>query len=401
MIRILGSKNLFFQLRRLFIVFCFAGFGIISFLPDLLGFPAQNTTIAFRAIMAGISLILILVFIPNLKTSVKVTSILSILLIIAYCLRLANDSDLDFGRNFYEIMLLAIGTAFLPAIALFTIKDSRLIIRTFDLLIISYLIICSMAFLSGDFYLNSKRLAGNSILNPITLGHFAASGIILVIVKFSSTRNLNYANRNLFWSFVCLIVFSSVLVMASSRGPVVSLILTLAYFIIPKTRLINLKNLVSALTFIVVMSSILLASSGLIDNFSNRMVVNLGDDQSLGEARVFLWAEGIKIFLENPIFGKQTTTSMGYPHNIIIEMLMALGIIGTAVFFYIVLKCLKKINRLREMDSLLVWPGLLFIQYLIGSFFSGTIYSNNMLWYCTALVLTINLNHLRNIPRTI
>jgi O-antigen ligase len=298
-------------------------------------------------------------------------------------------------------MLLAIGTAFLPAIALFTIKDSRLIIRTFDLLIISYLIICSMAFLSGDFYLNSKRLAGNSILNPITLGHFAASGIILVIVKFSSTRNLNYANRNLFWSFVCLIVFSSVLVMASSRGPVVSLILTLAYFIIPKTRLINLKNLVSALTFIVVMSSILLASSGLIDNFSNRMVVNLGDDQSLGEARVFLWAEGIKIFLENPIFGKQTTTSMGYPHNIIIEMLMALGIIGTAVFFYIVLKCLKKINRLREMDSLLVWPGLLFIQYLIGSFFSGTIYSNNMLWYCTALVLTINLNHLRNIPRTI
>jgi hypothetical protein len=386
---------LFFQVRRFFLVFCLAGFGIVSFLPDLLGFPAQGTTFGYRVLIAVVSVVLIIASVPRASASVKTTSILSILLILAYCSRLAGDSDLNFGRNFSEIIMLTIGAAFLPALGLFTLKDSRLIISTVDLLIIFYLIICLMAILNGDVYLNSKRLAGNSIMNPISLGHFAASGIILVAAKLRSTQDLQYSHRNYFWSFACLFVFCIALIMASSRGPVVSLILTLGYFIIPKTNFRNVKNLVIAVVVIGILGSALLVSDGVIGYFTNRMVIDLGDGQSGGERRFFLWAEGIRIFFENPILGTQTTTSMGYPHNIIIEMLMAVGVIGTWVFLYLVFKCLNKTNLLRDMGSLSVWPGLLFIQYLSGSLFSGAIYSSNMLWYCMALVLTINLNHLR------
>ena len=383
-----------YQFKLFFLIFCFAGFGLVSFMPDLLGFMPRSITITYRSAVFLSSAFLILVSLANIKLHVKLTSLISLLLIVAYLLRLSGDSHFNFCRSFAEIIVLAVGVSFVPAIALFTLKSNRVTINALDKLIICFFLIVCMAIFNGLTFGYSYRLAGNSILNPITLGHFASSGIILIAVKWLSSNDLKLSYLDKWLTSICLLVFFIALIMANSRGPVFALFLTLGYYVFPKLRYILSRNLFVIVITLTLISFALIIPTEALDLFKGRMTIDFSDGGDGGEARVFLWAEGINIFIQNPLFGKQTTTSMGYPHSLIIEMLMSVGVIGTALFLYVFFHCLNKTKLLDNSKSLLIWPGLLFIQYFVGSLFSGTLYSNNMLWYSMALLLSVNLDDL-------
>ena len=75
---------------------------------------------------------------------------------------------------------------------------------------------------------------------------------------------------------------------------------------------------------------------------------------------------------------------------------MATGIVGGLAFSYIIFKAFLKINILNKIDSSLVWPGLIFIQYFIGSLFSGTVYNSYELWHSLGLLLAVNIRITKN-----
>jgi hypothetical protein len=385
-----------YQVKIYFIVFALAGFGLVTFVPDIMAVDSRTVTIPYRASIILISALLILSSLVNLKGKliVKFTSLLSILLITAYLFRLSGDGQFGFGRSLSEIMLIAVGVSFIPAIALSTLKNNKIILKASNILIVCFVLIAFLAVSNGFIKGYDHRLYGNSVLNPITLGHFSVSGIILITIKWFTLRGVRVSYMSKMWLVSSLLILFMALFMAGSRGPVLALFLTLGYYFSSRVSYILRKKLFGIiLIFIFILISVN-SFEQVFTLFSNRMTIDFGDGQEGGEARVLLWINGVKIFLQYPFFGNQTTTLMGYPHNIMIEILMSTGIVGGIAFLMIIAHAIKKVHVLNKAHSALIWPGLLFFQHLIGSLFSGTLYSNNNLWYSLALLLAVNLNHL-------
>jgi O-antigen ligase len=384
------------QARLYFLIFALAGFGLVSFVPDITGVDVRIVTISYRALIFLISALLILFALANLKGKllVKFTSLLSILLITAYLFRLSGDAQFNFGRSLSEIMIIAIGVSFIPAIALSTLKNNKIILKASNILIVCFVLIAFLAVFNGLIKGYDYRLSGNSVLNPITLGHFAASGIILITIKWLTLRGVRVSYMDKMWLMSSLLILFTALFMAGSRGPVLALFLTLGYYLSSRFIHILRKKLFGVIAILTLIIIVVNSFEQVFTLFSNRMIIDIGDGQEGGEARVLLWINGVKIFLQYPFFGNQTTTLMGYPHNIMIEILMSTGVVGGIAFLMIIAHAIKKVHLLNKSHSMLIWPGLLFFQHLTGSLLSGTLYSSNDLWYSLALLLAVNLNHL-------
>jgi len=375
------------KLKLFFIILCFSGFGIVSFLPDLFNISGQIVTIGFRVLTFSLGIVVLFSNFSNLNFGNQALSILG--LTIFYLLRLINDlfySSLEFGRSGDEILMLCIGVSFFPAFVLGTIKNNNILRKAVNPLIILLTTICFLAIYMGLRNGFSYRLAGNSILNPISLGHVAASSLILIVVKYFDRRDS--FPRLLLLS--CFIISLFTIVMAASRGPLLALILVLGLFGFFYFKKYRKQLFIIALIITICAPVILSVSSSNGAIFTDRLHVDLGDGNSDAEARVLLWKTGIELFLENPIIGSQTTTHIGYPHNILIEILMSMGIIGGIVFLFLIISVSKKILWLLKNKDSLIWVGLLFFQYFLGAILSGTLYSSSFLWMSLGLFYSID-----------
>ncbi len=386
------------NIKYIYILLCFGGFGVISFLPDFTGVDGRMVTIPYRFLILSMGAFLLLSFFFKKKYIFASKRIVLLLLIFIslYSYRLITDlyfTNLDFGRSSEEILLFAFAITFFPAFILSTMRNNSIIIKVINPLIILFTITSFLAVASGFMQGFSNRLAGNSILNAITLGHIAASGIILIVVAyFTFKKEKRISNWILLISLAILLL---ALLMAASRGPILSLLLVLI-FILPSYLKFNAKNILmmTPIILILMIGSLQITESSSA-TLGDRLTVDMGGSHSDGEARVFLWSFGFKMFLDDPIIGSHATTIFGYPHNIFIEVLIATGIFGAVLFIGIVIYMMKRTIYLKKIRSPLVWVGLIFMQYFIGSIFSGTIYSNTYLWYSIGLLLTINYKQLR------
>lgn len=107
--------------------------------------------------------------------------------------------------------------------------------------------------------------------------------------------------------------------------------------------------------------------------------------------RIDIWSVGVKIFLESPFVGS-TFEIMDYgvyPHNLLLESLMAVGLLGSWLFMALlgagifgVIRCLGKSAAIDSICSV-------FIVYLVGSFFSGSFYGSMVFWLMLGAILSL------------
>ena len=107
--------------------------------------------------------------------------------------------------------------------------------------------------------------------------------------------------------------------------------------------------------------------------------------------RETLWEVAILQISFDPIWGyypKLIYTTMGswffgyHPHNIYLESLMTMGLIGSIPFFlYLIYTLVKKVYYFIVVDSPNRFFALLFIAELVHGCFSGTLY-NSWIWPC-------------------
>jgi hypothetical protein len=377
-------------IKYYFILLCLTGFGLFSFIPDALGVEGRYITIGYRVVVFILSIIIIVKGSGNRINfeRIKSKSVIILVLIIFYLIKLITDlyySDLNFGRESEEILLLVLLVSFVPAYALSKMSNN-IIYKSLRPLIWLFVIISGLAVSSGIVFGFNFRLEGNSILNPISIGHIAASGIILIAVEYTYSHKYKLIKYLPF-----LIVLLLALFMAASRGPIISLLIVLGYLFTNKVRrsFKNIFVIIPLVIAVVYISFELLESTSSI--LFDRMKIDVGTNVNEGEARIFLWYIGLQEFLTNPIIGGHTTTIYGYPHNILIEILMSMGIIGFSLFFWILRYTHTIISKMMKYKTPLVWVGLLWMQFFIGACFSGTIYSSNYLWYSLGLLLAIDV----------
>jgi O-Antigen ligase len=229
---------------------------------------------------------------------------------------------------------------------------------------------------------------GFEALNPISLGHVAAT------TALTSVYILAGSNLSLRWRLLALasIGMSGVLLInAGSRGALIAFTISIGWFGLTKIKRLAVIGPVLTLALFLGASqtSVFQATIG---SFTG----GLASDAS-GLQRLNAQAIAIEDFVDSPVFGKHYINpdleSGNYPHNLFIESAMALGIFGLVLFLTIAFRAVKKLFGDFGLNHPLL--ALIFIQFFVSSFISGSLWASNAFFVYLMITLTTISNPTR------
>ncbi|MER8815596.1 O-antigen ligase family protein [Mesorhizobium sp. M0965] len=222
-------------------------------------------------------------------------------------------------------------------------------------------------------------------INPIAMGHTAFGFIIYYVLSFGRSRRLTVEAA----IFIPILLF--VAVWARSRGAYLagagSLIL---YVLLLEGR----RRLLTILGAAVVIGLLLSAfGTQYLDVVLERLAKIDPETDSSTLSRSLLLSGAWQQFLDDFAFGRFAVEmhSNYYPHNIYVESLMALGLLGSLPF---IIHCLLAIRaaigviRSKRFPLIAVFAAVLFIKEAIGSAGSGSLWGNSAFWITSVMVIT-------------
>jgi O-antigen ligase len=412
-----------FDLRIFTFAFTLWGYGIISFLASD-PVTTQLVTVPYRAIVLFLNLCLIVVNLGlvkikaryNLSTPVKSLankriSILLVTFIIFYSIRVLYDTtgSGSAAENPGTFLLLWFPITLIPAINFLHIDFSK----SNKYLIYSWIFLCIIG--AGILLLNPSQSEqftsfggrlSNLALNPIALGNYANS---LTLISLYVSLNKKEVLHGLLGKFskIAFPVTAAIGVigvfLSGSRSPLISLLIcTLILFLTSsqKTKM-GLKFVVMLLfiagLFGLGVSFALEQGSGSIERIFATEEEISGTSRFAGteHSRLYLYSLALEKVEKHPLlgFGLELPDGLGYPHNLILESFLALGIVGGLMFIilqtYTLFQAVALLKHKNSFKAAWGWLGILFIQYFIVSMSSGAIYGSYILWYLMFAVLVV------------
>ncbi len=216
-------------------------------------------------------------------------------------------------------------------------------------------------------------------INPILLGHTAVTVILLAV-----SLVVNDASRTFKFALACIIVLSLYIVyLAASRGPILTLLVGLVVLCIN-----NRRGLVISLICAACLVAMAVATEMDIEGFLRQMRFTSAGTDTNSIARIDYFFEGWDAFVSSPIIGAsfEMPISGGWPHNVFIEVLMSMGLIGMAAFLALLLPALLRTFKAVRQGT--CFAGILLVQMLVGMQFSGSLWGTAALWATMALVVS-------------
>lgn len=372
------------------------GYVVSTFLPLTLDINTTPTNIGFRFVYFSLSVFLIFYGIrKTVKTGMPASFWLISVFLFLYSIRILYDVfflDIIFKDSLFYLLSYSFAGSFIPffAMALYakSIDYDILLKSTFYLLLLSGVLLLVLIYniyhsFSPELFLyrvSLTRQNGEEMsVNPITLSYFGSALSLLSFYNIFYKRNLPGI-----FNILGIIVGIVLLILGASRGPQVSFTFCFL-FLLFKYIFSTKKGLSTKITFfltsICVLASIIYLIS-LVDltkvTMYNRFA-NFGDGlRSDTNTRENSWAGAWQQFLDSPLWGDSYLGKIDlyYPHNIYLEILMALGFIGAALFFtpYVIF-LFKKIDNDNKIGVYLI-----FLSISISSTFSGGLFINPLLW---------------------
>jgi hypothetical protein len=382
-------------------ILIFVGYPLIAvFIIPIFGNTEETTrivTIPYRAITLAIALITLFLHI-DVKIKLDVAARFFLFFWILALSRMFYDLEIrvDYSippvfRN--QIWLTTLGIVIIPMLSIiksFNNIDLRICPKYIQLL---GLITLAVGFISfSEKFTDTDRILGLA-LDPISFGQLggvvATLSIYLLVIQKAKKKLLIlfYSASILFGIFVSL--------RTGSRGPILALMFTFICYYAFKSKYIESAALKVIFPFLIllVFSELLIDMIGYISPvFVTRLTDTIsGNDMStINRIKILHWFWN-KI-QENILTGSQFAqlSNTGYPvyaHNIFLDILLGLGIYGLVLFLYVLIRVAYYTRLLVLSGSEDIWVGLISIQYIILSFFSGAYYSNPVL--NTFIILTL------------
>lgn len=357
----------------------------------------------------------------NNSLSFKVISLPLLLFFLLYTARLVFDIcirhiDFSSGSASY-VYSYFLGATFLPALMIIicyrSLSPLEIYKNLYFVLLIANLLLVWYIFsngassyfelLAGRTELNSESNIGTDgvFINPIQISMCGALLAIVAIINilFEKKATIFHTLFSLFNFFLGLYN----LFVGASRGPLFGFITILIFISLYRiyTAPKNFKFFISILlTFVL---SVICYQ--LIINLRNNFDIFLLDRldtfwmnllSNTKEDRNFIYEQSISLFLNSPIIGSQyVTNDGGYPHNIIIEVLMSLGIIGIILFSIMSLNIFLRILylfRLKVISVEIIGIISVCLLVLFLGLTSGSIFVNPEIWTCYTVLILLPLN---------
>ena len=382
------------QLAAFVIFWSIVGFPILALITNIVAQPSTVFSVALRSFVVALSVILIVTAKGKFASSLTICFFAFWL---CYSVRLYVATFImedDLSRPAVVYWIWAIGVCFVPAVAMifgFSVSAVQYAARWVCVsclvgLCIALLSATTVRVLEDEFAYDIGRLNIES-LNPISLGHFAATGVIMGSMLM--TRRGAWRFRVMGATLFALGVIVTAL--ANSRGPVVALFVALIVFLSAGARWSRLVSFVIGASLVVAVSSFAGLSILNIDDGLWARFAAIGDaDDASSFGRVLAYQGALSQFLGSPVFGdglEEKITGF-YPHNILLEAFMTTGLIGGMPFLILLVVAIRRAWVLTASRSEHLWLGLLLIQYTTGAMFSGSIYTAGAFWVLIAVFIS-------------
>jgi O-antigen ligase len=387
------------------ILLIFIGFPLFTtlFLPNEYnsGLMTRAVTVPVRAFSLSVS---IFVLLSGARKNIYISphvqlTILYLLLYIAYLfvyitvLATTVAAQFDNKNDYY---LYAVGTVLLPVLSViygYNKINSDLFYWAayLSLAVIATISIFTNHTIDGQLDIRNQ---GNVALNTIGYGQLGASLVLMSFYK------IYYSNKKKYLvvpNILLLFVGIFVVLKSGSKSPIFSMIFALSVFLCSQggSRLKNVLIMIIMCVCGYMLSDLIV---GYIEYLSpvmfNRMNDLVSGDLDL---RDVLFQDAWKQFIDSPVLGNDFVLTSGfgvgwYPHNIILESFMSMGILGGSIIIALIVLSIKKsIKVIGYKDKNMIFA-LLYLQYLMLHMVSGSIYNGGILFVFMVVVL-MNKNY--------
>lgn len=354
-----------------------SGYPVAATLVTMIGSESSVVTWPYRGLVLAVSFTLFFAcFFRKQRFAISFPFLLFASL---YLIRLfsdyinVNDNDREYLIIYFTSVVL------IPALLLSVagIQDIN------EMLLAKLIIFCGLILVAGIFLgvqsdsqasdISKTRLSIDA-LNPIALGNAAASAIIAAAWLLTNSQTDVW--RKLLLGII-IIFFMYVVILAASRGPLVSLA-----FAIGGLMLARLRYLLWVGPLAVIALAFYLPETLLYERFTGSTTQITSADQNV-LIRFEYQIAAIEQFVQNPWFGNVATLiaygPLTYPHNILVEILMSLGVIGIFAFVWMLAR-IQRVFLQRSSRTKYQLVKLMFIQYLVGAQFSGSLWGTGQIW---------------------
>jgi putative inorganic carbon (HCO3(-)) transporter len=236
---------------------------------------------------------------------------------------------------------------------------------------------------------------------PVLFGLFAAGIVKTKKTDISSVSDhfVLYFGKLKIFSFMFFVIAAICLGLTYSRGAWVAFCFSLGIFAV-----LNRKLFLPFVLTIIIFFSVFYPKL-----LEERLPINSMATFYWQNNRLGYWQRALDIIKDYPVFGAGTNTYSlvsqryingwgGYPHNSYLQLFSETGLIGTAMFFWILtalFKCSFHAQRMIKTQSLrmlLVSVSTGFLGFLIHSFFDTNFYSvqlGSFMWLLMGLTVAV------------
>ncbi len=320
----------------------------------------------------------------------KYKSLIPLFIFLFYCV-ISLFYSIDFNYGFAKIFSFLI--YLIPAILVFSNSKSELLsIKNINLayfIIFLGLILAIILFSVYPLEYDVKK--GTNTFLFWTHNGLSTYLTFSIIVNFFILKNLNLSRKIKNLHLIILFIFVFALVLVAKRILIYSfIILFISYFISYLIKYKKLNYLYTKILGIILISFIIVYMfpnkfNSSIERYNVAQSISkeiISNDYSLGP-RVRAYKTSIKSISDNPVFGiglggynaiTESKISMKYPHNIILEVAVELGLVGLFMFLFILIKQFKNLFKL-NLDLFAIA-----CLYLIVSLTGGDLSSHKILY---------------------
>lgn len=356
------------------------GYPLAGLLSSGLGLESTVTSIPMRVLVLLVSTAAVAHFAVR-RHAFRLEALL-LLFFWLYSVRLVWDLQVPMFDELLPAIFFFLATAMLPALAAMVGARSLDEALTARVVFIAGSVVCVGALAldrlgigaTAELTTTTGRLS-LAALNPISLGHVATTTVIAALSIWGAPRVPG--GRLALVAGVALAL--ACLFLAASRGPIVALIMVAISYSVLRGRW---GRVFAGGMSLLIIGPVILATQGItiVERFTD-----ISSDVSALE-RVMIQQNALAQALANPLFGSAYVElqSGQYPHNLILESFMALGVVGLGLFLVICARGgLQAAVRLREGQ---VFLPLLLIQYFIAGMFSGALWGAGALFVVLAIL---------------
>ncbi|MBS1590240.1 MAG: O-antigen ligase family protein [Bacteroidetes bacterium] len=390
------------ELNKLYILFFFYSFPILTYVYELIHTQSNSLSIALRAITLIYAIFLVYFNFSKRRFYTSIDFWLFLGFWIAYTPRIIYDTTFNthyLGQKPIDYILFGLMLGFfssLPFFNKFKVDESKLEQNIY--FITALLCVCGLLYALSSEKLFIDRVRGNHKLNELSFSIIAAT-LMIISVKRIFMKGVVFLWKPI--AFLTLVLGIGCLLISGSKSPMLCFLIFLLLFIFQSLKASPIKVLIMfCLALSLIIYIIIQFDLFFMFEILTRRISHFSSDQStLARNRSLsgAWSQ----FLDSPFIGSFIEEKMTrqYPHNMVLEAFMALGILGGLLFFVLYLRFAVRTFLLSWRTQFSIIPVLAMLHFVV-SLSSGSLGFDYEFWASFALIASygkqINDNNSEN-----